>query len=94
MKAIAKIGLFALMVTIFLGTKYWNKSTTAKDTKQQMLNICDVDNDCQKAVETYFEKCFENHYSLGNRRRAGSLDHVKFADCVNEGAGAAYFEAQ
>ena len=91
MKTLKKFGVFAITLTAVLGYKFYDKSATAKEVKQEMLNVCSTDNNCQKAVSTYFQKCFDSSYSMGSRRRASSLDTQKLSTCINNSSGVAYF---
>ena len=91
MKVLMKFAGFAVAVTIVLGMKFYNKSTTAKEVKQSMLAVCANDNQCSKAVNDYFPDCFNSSYKMGSRRRAASLDSQKLATCVNHNANAEYF---
>ena len=86
------MGLAALGVVVAFGLKFYNKSATAKEVKQEMLNICQTDSGCQNSVNTHFQKCFERSYSLGSRRRSGSLNARKLTDCINNNSGVAYFD--
>ena len=91
MRALRKFGVFAVTLTAVLGYKFYDKSTTAKEVKQEMLSVCATDSNCQNAVSTYFQKCFDSSYSMGSRRRASSLDTLKLSTCINNSSGVAYF---
>lgn len=88
---IKRIGFAALGVTFALGYQFYNKSSTAKETKQEMLSICSTDSNCQKAVNTHFKECFDSSYRMGSRRRRSSLDTRKLSGCINNNSGVAYF---
>lgn len=88
---IKRLGFAALGVTAALGFQFYNKSSTAKKTKQEMLSICSTDSRCQNAVNTYFKECFGRSYRAGSRRRRGSLDTRKLSGCINKNSGVAYF---
>lgn len=91
MKVLTKFAGFAVAVTVVLGMKFYNKSAIAKEVKQSMLAVCATDNQCNQAVNDYFQDCFNSSYRMGSRRRAASLDNQKLAACVNQNANVEYF---
>ena len=92
MRSLTKAAPVMLVIGFTVGMKFYNQSATAKDAKQAMLSVCETDVECSGAVNTYFERCFDSSYSMGSRRRAGRLNSQKLADCINKGAGVAYFQ--
>lgn len=91
MKSLRKFGFALVGITIAVGLKFYNKSATAKDVKQDMLSVCSTDSGCQQAVNTHFQQCFDRSYSMGSRRRSSSLDSQKLSACINQNSGIAYF---
>ncbi len=81
-----KIGMgFAVVVVIF-AFKMYNKSSSHDEIKAGLVSGCDEDAACIAAVEENFDRCYEEHYSLGSRRRSGGLDGAEFIKCFNDSA--------
>lgn len=91
MRALKKFAFAIVGVTVALGIKFYNKSATAKEVKQEMLSICSTDSSCQNAVNNHFQKCFNSSYSMGSRRRSSTLDTRKLSICINSSSGVNYF---
>ncbi len=91
MRVIKKIGFSVVMASCFLGWEFHHKSKTATQVKQSMIEVCSQDNNCQSAVNNYFDNCFDSSYDLGSRRRSAGLDGDKLANCINSQAGSTYF---
>jgi hypothetical protein len=86
--------IFIAVASLTFGFKSILKANTAKDVKAQLVGACDQDQACLTSVNTHFDTCFDNSYSLGSRRRAGSLDGDKFTSCLNQKAGKDYFSSE
>jgi hypothetical protein len=93
MKIVKKIGGFVMALTLILGVKFYNRSSTAKEVKPSLLAICGNDNSCTNAVDTYFQSCFNSSYDLGGRHRSASFDAQQLASCINNNSGTEYFAA-
>lgn len=91
MKVIRKIGFSIVAASCFLGWEFHNKSQTASQVKQSMIDICSQESNCLSAVSNYFDDCFNSSYKLGNRHRSAGLDGDKLANCINSQAGSTYF---
>ena len=75
-----------------IGFKFYNKSSTLADTRGHLIEVCAGDGECAQAVDTHFEGCFEDSYSMGGRRRSASLDASALVDCINTRSGVPHFE--
>ena len=92
MKNILKrIGLGVVSIIVVVGFKFWNKAESHDSIKDQLIELCSGDSDCVLAVEQNFDRCFEHNYSIGGRRRSGSLNENSFLNCFNTIAGKQYF---
>ncbi len=91
---VKNIGLAIIVAGIAVGWKLWNKSESEDGTKADLVTICADDKACLKAVDTHFEACHEEAYSIGSRRRAGGLDSSKLVRCINDRSGKAYFAVE
>jgi hypothetical protein len=76
-----------------IGMKFYNKASTHDDVKARLVELCAGDAECQAAVNTHFEACFESSYKMGGRRQSSRLDVDAFVKCVNTKAGQPYFVA-
>jgi hypothetical protein len=85
------IAVFVVAVGVALGSKMMGKDRAAKDVKGRLMTICAENQDCTKAVTLHFDSCFDKHYSMGGRYKAGSLKTQAFTQCMNEKAGENYF---
>ena len=91
MNLIKKLGLGLAGVAVFIGIRFWNKSDNHDAIKEQLISTCAEDKSCTNAVEKHFDSCFESNYSLGGRRKSGSLNRDKFLSCFNQKAGQQFF---
>jgi len=82
---------FAIPVLIFLGMKMYHKADASSDVQDQLIEICQLDEPCENAVNTHFKKCFEQNYSMGGRRRGGRLDTNNLLGCINSKSGELVF---
>ena len=81
LKAIATV----IGITVAIGSNMQDKAALSKETKQEMLDICGIDESCIKALNNSFDGCFKT--SMDDN----ILDVGKLADCVNDRAGKDYF---
>ena len=91
MKKAIRVVSFTVFAGIAIGSKFVAQSSSAKETKAQMLEICSTDVTCVEVVDTHFKQCFDANYSMGSRRRSGSLNTQGMADCINAQGGDEYF---
>jgi len=71
-----------------LAWQLYDRSSTAKKTRAEMVEMCGGDEACVKTVNKHAEHCFSENYKFG--RRSG-IDMDKFVACVNEQAGEELF---
>ena len=84
------IGALIAIGAIF-GMKFYNKSNASDDIRAQLIKICKEDTACSAAVNTHFESCFGDAYTMGGRRTDAKFDYKGFTSCVNTKAGIEYF---
>ncbi len=77
-----------------IGFRFYNRSQTEAEVRAQLIEICEDDASCAQAVETHYEGCFEESYSLGSRRRSGSMDATTLVSCLNTRSGEEHFEIE
>ncbi len=84
--------LFGLLaVAVALGFKFWNKSSSHDAVKTRLVQLCEGDAGCQRAVDQHFEGCFESSFKLGGRRTASHLETEQLVKCLNERSGTPHF---
>ncbi len=84
-----KILIAIPIVAAFIGWQYYTKSQEAKETKAEMLTMCEGDAACIDAVEKYAASCFDEHYRMGRRSQGVLMD--EFVGCVNKSSGTDFF---
>jgi hypothetical protein len=98
MKWLRQILIFLVIVGGVMGWKFYSKSQARTSTKTQLVTICASDKatekDCLSAIDSYYDNCFDNSYSLGGRRQSGGLDSRNLADCINSKAGQPWFAVE
>jgi len=82
----ALIGVVALV-----GMKFYNKASAHDDVRARLVELCEGDEQCQTAVRTHYDACFESSYKMGGRREGSKLDVNTLVACVNSKAGEEYF---
>lgn len=80
-----------IVAAIVLGLKFYNKHSDKSEVRGKMVQLCEGEAACVKAVETHFEACFEAAYKMGGRRSASRLEAEQFVQCVNSRSGKPYF---
>ena len=84
--------LFGLLaVAVALGFKFWNKSSSHDAVKTRLVQLCEGDAGCQRAVDQHLEGCFESSFNLGGRHTASHLETGQLVKCLNERSGKPYF---
>lgn len=91
MEYLKKLGLGLGLAAGLIGYKFYSKSSEKSEVREQLEQICEKDADCLGSVSQHFEGCFESHYKLGGRRRAGGLDESAMVSCINGKAGKPMF---
>ena len=91
MDYLKKLGLGLVVAAAVIGYKFYSKSSAKTETREQLELICDKNAECLGSVQQHFDTCFEQHYKLGGRRRAGGLDGSAMVTCINSKAGKALF---
>jgi hypothetical protein len=80
-----------LGIVAILGTKYYGKASAHDDTRARLIELCSGDAQCQGAVNSYYDACFESAYKTGGRHEASKLDGKALVACVNKKSGEEYF---
>lgn len=91
MKIMKNIGSAVIVIALLVGWRFYNKASDSDDIKAALLEVCESENACLIAVDTYFEPCFDQSYDMGGRREAASLDASELTACINQQAGIEYF---
>ena len=78
-------------VAAIAGMRFYAKASTHEDVKARLIEMCSGDAQCQTAVQTNYDPCFEAAYKLGDRRDASRFDSNALVTCVNRRAGEEYF---
>jgi hypothetical protein len=86
------LGALLTIATIF-GIRVYNKQSTAHDVKSRLVSLCSGDTECVGSVETHFEACFEDAYSIASRRQDGQKVAQSLVSCLNQKSGEEYFVA-
>ncbi len=86
------LGALLSIATIF-GIRVYNKQTTASEVKARLVTLCSGDSECAASVETHFDACFEDAYSIASRRQDGEKVARSLVSCLNQKSGEEYFVA-
>jgi hypothetical protein len=76
---------------LVIGLKLWNKASTHDDMKAALAQKCGGEAACTAAVDTYFDSCFDENYTVGGRRTEGGVNADGFLRCFNEKSGQSHF---
>ena len=86
------LGAVLTLATIF-GIRVYNKQSTASDVKGRLVSLCSGDADCVTSVETHFDACFEDAYSIASRRQDAQKVAQSLVRCLNQKSENEYFVA-
>lgn len=64
----------------------------SKLLKEELLQICAVDKQCQKTVYSSFQKCFDLNFNENKLGHYQKFDEVGFTKCMNHHADADLFQ--
>lgn len=80
-------------VCVLFGFKMYNKGQSHDTMRAELVQACDKEKPCIKAVNKHFDACFDSAYSSGSRREDSSFDQSRFLSCFNQKSGKTYFSA-
>jgi hypothetical protein len=86
------LGALLTIATIF-GIRVYNKQSTASEVKARLVALCTGDSECMASVETHFDACFDEAYSVASRRQDGQKVAQSLVRCLNQKSGEEYFVA-
>ena len=78
-------------VMLLVGMKFYNKASAHDDVQARLIELCEGDAQCQTAVRTHYDACFDSAYNMCGRRSGSKLDVDALVSCVNRKAGEDYF---
>jgi hypothetical protein len=78
-------------VAVIASMKFYNKASAHDDVRARLIELCAGDAQCQGAVQTHYDGCFDSAYGVGGSRAASRLDASVLVSCVNKRAGEEYF---
>jgi hypothetical protein len=78
-------------VMLLVGMKFYNKASAHDDVQARLIELCEGDAQCQTAVRTHYDACFDSAYKMGGRRSGSKLDVNALVACVNSKSGEDYF---
>jgi hypothetical protein len=87
----SKIVVGVLGVGALIGWKFYQRGQSADETKTEVMQMCEADENCKAVVAKHFDTCHEQSYRMGGRRRSGGLDTDAFTRCINQAAGEEIF---
>ena len=90
-KAVQTVLVIIVVIAAIVGWKFYNKSQDKTEIKAQLVEVCDKEDACIKAVEEHYSACFDDSYKMGGRREGSSIDGAKLANCINTKAGDNFF---
>jgi hypothetical protein len=90
----SKIALGLVGAAALIGYKFYQRSSSASETRAELVTICEGDAACKAAVDKHFEACHEQAYRLGGRRQSGGLNAQQLTACINSAAGQDFFAAE
>ena len=74
-----------------IGLKFYNKSSASSEVQAHLVKLCSGDAQCEQAVATHFDACFESSYKMGGRRTSSRLEGAELVKCINARSGKPYF---
>jgi hypothetical protein len=81
----------AVFAVAFIGYRVYNFRSAEKETRAELVKICEGDAGCLKAVEEHFDSCWDANSDGGTRRRGMSINSKGLVECLNTKAGEDYF---
>ena len=78
-------------VMLLVGMKFYNKASAHDDVQARLIELCEGDAQCQTAVRTHYDACFDSAYNMGGRYSSANLKGQELVKCINSKAGAEYF---
>jgi hypothetical protein len=86
-----RLGAALVGVVVLVGMKFYNKASAHDDVQSRLIELCEGDAQCQSAVRTHYDACFDSAYKMGGRRQGSKLDVNALVACVNTKSGEDYF---
>ena len=86
-----RLGAALVGVVVLVGMKFYNKASAHDDVQARLIELCEGDAQCQSAVRTHYDACFDSAYKMGGKNQSSKLDLNTLVKCVNERAGEEYF---
>jgi hypothetical protein len=86
------LGALLTIATVF-GIRVYNKQSAASEVKTRLVGLCEGDSACVATVETHFDACFDDSYTLSSRSQDGQKIARSLVTCLNQKAGEEYFVA-
>ncbi len=78
-------------VMLLVGMKFYNKASAHDDVQARLIELCEGDAQCQAAVRSHYDACFDSSYKMGGRRSGAKFDVNALVACVNSKAGEDFF---
>lgn len=72
---------FLAILSLAIGVRVYSKSSSHDDIKTQLLTACEDNERCLDAVNTKYDSCFDNAYTMGRRSR---FNEDQFMKCMAE----------
>jgi hypothetical protein len=79
------IGL--VLIGAVFGYKYWNKSSTSDEVKQDVLKAFSAFEDqklIRSLVDKHHDECFDACYTMGGRRRSAKFDSDQYIQMMSQ----------
>lgn len=88
MNTVAK---FIIPIIMLIGFELYKKDDAHDDVRDELVQVCEDDGVCLKALSQYYETCFRKAYKTGGRRKVSTFSMGSLLVCINESAGEAIF---
>ena len=59
-----RLGAALVGVVVLVGMKFYNKASAHDDVQARLIELCEGDAQCQSAVRTHYDACFDSAYKL------------------------------
>lgn len=82
-----------LTLAIVFGIRVYNKQQAASEIRVRLVALCEGESACAHSVETHFDTCFDDAYTLGSRSQDAQKIARTLVTCLNEKSGQGYFVA-
>jgi hypothetical protein len=82
-----------LTIALVFGVRVYNKHSAAKEVKTKLTTLCEGDSSCIASVDANFDTCFEDAYSMAEKKSTEQQAAQALVTCLNTRSDEPYFTA-